>query len=399
MWADTILAQVSRGTPPTWQTRKVKRIRVLRVIARMNVGGPAVEISNLMRHMDVDQFEQILVTGTCGQDEADFLETQAPDVTAHRIRGLGRAVRPWDDAFAFRALVSKIRRLNPDIIHTHTAKAGVLGRLAARTARSKAKIVHTYHGHLLHGYFSPVKTQAIVTIEKRLALRSDALVTVAQGVRDDLLRAGIGSPEQYQVIYPGVESPTLHDRHSARAHFGLGGNEFVVGYIGRVTHIKRPDRLADVVTRLHTEASKVRILVAGSGDLMPELERRVQDEQLPITLAGWQSDVGLVLSACDAIVLTSDNEGTPLSLIQAAMTGLPVVATNVGSVSEVVADGYSGFLTLPDPLQIADSLISLASSENLARRLGNFGFSWSRENFGVRRFVSQHDTLYRSLVQ
>lgn len=364
----------------------------------MNVGGPAVEISNLMRGMDTSQFEQLLVTGACAPDEADFLETQAFDVPARRIRGLGRAVRPWDDAYAYASLAGIIRDFNPDIIHTHTAKAGVLGRLAARQARSRAKIVHTYHGHLLHGYFSPAKTRAIVTIEKNLAAKSDALITVAEGVRDDLLRAGIGTPEQYRVIYPGLETPTTHERRVAREHFGLGESEFVVGYIGRITQIKRPDRLADVAGCLKVEAPNVRILVAGSGDLMPELQRRVDAEDLPMTLLGWQSDVGLVLSACDAVILTSDNEGTPLSLIQAAMSGLPVVATEVGSVSEIVVQNKSGLLTSTNIVDISRSVVSLGANRSRARLMGEYGLNWSRQTFGIGRFVEQHEDLYANLA-
>ena len=164
----------------------------MRVIARMNVGGPAVQVSGLMRHLPEDEFDQQLLTGWCADDEADYLHTQAPDIQATRVDGLGRAIRLGDDARALAVLVRRMRAFRPHIVHTHTAKAGILGRAATRLAGTGSATVHTFHGHLLHGYFSPAKTRAVIALESALARGTDRLVAVGPQVREDLLAAGVG---------------------------------------------------------------------------------------------------------------------------------------------------------------------------------------------------------------
>ena len=192
-------------------------MRVVHVIARMNVGGPAVLISDTVRELDREEFDVRLITGNCGDDEADYLETQAPDIRAIRIDGLGRSVSPVNDVMALRRVVGRLRDIQPHIIHTHTAKAGVVGRLAARLAPIDARLVHTFHGHLFHGYLSPAKTWGLMAAEAVLARGNYRLIAVSPQVRDDLLVAGIGHQKQYEVIPPGVTLGALPDRESARA--------------------------------------------------------------------------------------------------------------------------------------------------------------------------------------
>ena len=181
-----------------------ERIRVMRIIARMNVGGPAVQVSGLMRGFDATKFDHRLVTGYCASDEADYLDTVATDVTATRIKGLGRSISPKADLGAFVQIVREIRTFRPDVIHTHTAKAGVIGRLASILSGHKSIRVHTYHGHLLHGYFGKFKTQLVIAIEKFLAHFTTKLLAVGKKVMDDLLAVGIGKPEKFAVMPPGL---------------------------------------------------------------------------------------------------------------------------------------------------------------------------------------------------
>ncbi|MDT7539995.1 MAG: hypothetical protein QOI82_3580, partial [Actinomycetota bacterium] len=176
-----------------------RRVRVLRVIARMNVGGPALQVTALTLELDPARFEHRLLTGSVGPDEADYVELRAPGLPLTRVAGLGRSPRPLDDLRALRALIRHMRDFRPDIVHTHTAKAGVLGRVAARIARVPAT-VHTFHGHLLHGYFSTAVTRLVILTERALARRTDRLVAVGAQVRDELLAAGIGTPAQYAVV-------------------------------------------------------------------------------------------------------------------------------------------------------------------------------------------------------
>ena len=196
-------------------------VRVVQIIARMNVGGPAVIVADLMRSLDKSAVEQTLITGYCDENEADYLETVATDVKATRIAGLGRSVSLVADVRAFFALVGMLRELRPDIVHTHTAKAGVLGRLASMLAGRKVKRVHTFHGHLLHGYFSGWKVRLVIAIEKFLAKRTDVLLAVGNKVKDDLLAAGIGKTDQYKVFFPGLKDPKKFEKAKVRADFDM----------------------------------------------------------------------------------------------------------------------------------------------------------------------------------
>ena len=363
----------------------------------MNVGGPAVQISGLMRGLDLDLFEQRLITGFCGYDEADYLETQAPDVLATRIVGLGRALNVRDDSKAVPEIIRQIREFKPHIIHTHTAKAGVLGRVAAKTSLTQSKLVHTFHGHLLHGYFSPRKTQLVRGVENILARGTNKLVAVGPQVRDDLLEAKIGRSGQYVIIPPGLTLGTIPKKAATRNLLGLPTDATVVSFIGRLTGIKRVDRFADAVALVSQSLPGIKFLVAGAGDQEAGLAERIRQQDLPITLLGWRSDIEVILGASDLLVLTSDNEGTPLSLIQAALAGLPVVATDVGSVKDVVLDGTTGILCHKDPTEIANAMIRLVNDHALATRMGVAAKEFAEGHFGVSRLVADHQNLYQDL--
>lgn len=368
----------------------------MHVIARMNVGGPAVEIAELMRGLDPAEFEQTLVTGWCADDEADYLQTQAPDVPSIRIDGFGRKVRPWDDARAVTDLVSLIRSQRPDIVHTHTAKAGVVGRLAAKASGRSAHVVHTFHGHLLHGYFSPAKTGAVIATERGLARITDRIITVGARVRDDLLAAGIGRPAQYTVIYSGVQLGSMPDRARARAELDVPDRARAVLFMGRITGIKRPDRLVDVAARLRDEPDLI-FLVAGAGNEEASMRSRAAELNLPIRFLGWRSDIETLLAASDALILTSDNEGTPLSLVQGGLAGLPAVASDVGSVDEVVIDGRTGLLAPPDAAPLAAALRRILDDPELSRELGEQGRVFAQERFGMAAFLDGHARVYQEV--
>jgi len=371
----------------------------MRIIARMNVGGPAVEITELMRGLDPETFEQCLVTGWCADDEADYLMTQAPDVRSTRIEGLGRSVRPWDDSAAFARLVSQIRQFRPDIVHTHTAKAGALGRIAARISGIRCHIVHTHHGHLLHGYFGPTTTRAVVSAERMLGALTDRMIAVGSKVRTDLLGAGIGRPDRFEVIHSGVALDAIPTRVQARRLLGLADDVSVIAWVGRVTRIKRPDRLVEVTRLLAARFPRVCIVVAGAGDQLPALASAVDAESLPIHLLGWRDDIETVFAASDLALLTSDNEGTPLSLAQAGLCGIPAVASNVGSVSDVVIDERTGLLVAPDSTALADACARLIADLPLRESLGIQAKEHIRREFGISTFLEQHASLYRELAR
>jgi len=374
------------------------RIRVMRIIARMNVGGPAVQVSGLMRGLDSDRFNQVLVTGFCAEDEADYLDTTATDVTATRITGLGRSISPRADFSAFLAVVREIRSFRPDIIHTHTAKAGVIGRIASLVSGHGSIRVHTFHGHLLHGYFGKSKTSLVILIEKTLALFTTRLLAVGKKVMDDLLAVGIGNPKKFSVMPPGLQLGPLQGRNDACATLGIDPSLRYCAFIGRITKIKRPDRFLDVVASLHSQGIDIHFIVAGAGDLLEYCKDRTAKEGLPVAFLGWRDDIENILSASDLVLLTSDNEGTPLSLIQAGMAGLPIVATKVGSISEIVLDGETGLLTDLSTHSLTEAMKKLISSPSLREVLGTKAREYTIQSYGVARLVKDHDDLYIKLL-
>ena len=383
-----------------WQVEQseIKPIRVMRIIARMNVGGPAVQVSGLMRGFNSTEFNHRLFTGFCAVDEADYLETVATDVKATRIEGLGRRVSLGGDIKAFIALVKAIRSFKPHVIHTHTAKAGFLGRIASIISLQPSIRVHTFHGHLLHGYFGPFKRSLVVIAEKVLALFTHELLAVGAKVRQDLLDAGIGKPEKFGVMPPGLTIGQLPPKKQSQESFGLSPSTLQCAYIGRVTQIKRPDRFLDAVSEIKKRGVNIEFFMAGDGALLDSCRERVEGEDLPLTILGWQSDIEKVLSAANIVILTSDNEGTPLSLIQAGMAGLPVVTTNVGSVSEIVLSGKTGIITGIGVQEIADALEKLVNSSDLRATMGAAAREFTLANFGVDRLVRDHEGLYKKLL-
>jgi glycosyltransferase involved in cell wall biosynthesis len=374
-----------------------KRIRVMRVIARMNVGGPALQVATLMRGLNAEHFDQRLYSGFVGSGEADYVDLCAPDVDVHRVPTLGRSVRPADDGRSLMRLTNAMREFRPHIVHTHTAKAGALGRTAAVLARVPAR-VHTFHGHLLHGYFSPLKTRLVVQAERFFGTFSDHLVAVGDQVRDDLIAVGVGRPDQYYVVPPGTSLRPLPEREAARRRLGLPTEGPVVAYVGRVTRIKRPDRLVEVVRAVRREIPTARFVVCGEGDLLGELVTAARDLDGALHLLGWRAEVETVYAAADLVLLTSDNEGMPVSLIEAGLAALPAVATRVGGVPQVVQDEVTGLLATAQAAELADHVVRLLRDERLRLRMGRHAHQWTVKRFGSERLVSDIHGLYASIA-
>lgn len=373
-------------------------IRVMRIIARMNVGGPAVQVSGLMRGLHATEYDHRLYTGFCADDEADYLDTVATDVTALRIEGFGRRVSLGGDIKAFLSLIKEIRSFKPHVIHTHTAKAGFLGRIASIVSFHPSIRVHTFHGHLLNGYFGSFKRFLVILAEKILAMFSHQLLAVGDKVRQDLLAAGVGTIKKFSLMPPGLQISGLPNKIASQDFYGLSSQKLQCAFIGRVTRIKRPDRFLDVVREIDRRGLDIEFFIAGDGELLESCRAKITDEDLPVKILGWQSNIERVLAAADIVILTSDNEGTPLSLIQAGMSALPVVTTRVGSVSEIVLDGVTGFVTGLDVQEIADALEKLAKSAELRGRMGASAQEFTLSSFGMNRLVNDHELLYKKLL-
>jgi glycosyltransferase involved in cell wall biosynthesis len=350
-----------------------------------------------MRGLSPEHFDQRLYAGVAAPGEMDYLDLRAPDVAVRRVPTLGRTIRPADDLQTLLRLRRAVREFRPHIVHTHTAKAGALGRAVAAMCGVPVRI-HTFHGHLLHGYFSRPKTRLVVAAERVLARFSDHLVAVGGQVRDDLIAAGIGRREKYVVVPPGAGLHSLPDRANARRRLGLPADGPVVAYVGRVTKIKRPDRLLDVVRAVRREIPEIRFVICGGGDLLDELSRCAGDLDGALHLLGWRADVETVYAAADVALLASDNEGMPVSLIEAGLAGLPVVATRVGSVPEVVRNEVTGLLCAPTAEQLAHSTVRLLCEETLRLRMGAHALAWTTEQFATTRLVADIHRLYTSIA-
>jgi glycosyltransferase involved in cell wall biosynthesis len=372
-------------------------LRVMRVVARMNVGGPALQSVMLMRGLPSDRFEQRLYTGFVEPDEADYVDLRAPGLTVHRLPTLGRRIRPADDVRALAALTAEMRRFRPHIVHTHTFKAGTLGRVAAALAHVPGR-VHTFHGHLLKGYFPPRTVRLISLTESFLARRTDRLIAVGDRVRDDLLAAGIGRAGQYTVVPPGTSLKPLPPRQAAREQLGLPADGKVVAYVGRLTRIKRPDRLVAVAREVIAAMPGVTFAICGDGELGAKLSAGAHALGPSMRLLGWRADVETVYAAADMVLLTSDNEGMPVSLIEAGLAGVPAVATNVGSVAEVVKDGSTGLLTRCDADDLAQSVLRLLRDDRLRCQMSAAATSWTRERFGAERLVADVQRVYEAIA-
>ena len=371
-------------------------VRILRVIARMNVGGPAWQVSVLTRGLDAGRFETRLIVGDVGEGEADFVELRDPDLPLAKIPGLGRSVRFGDDLKAFIAIRRSIRDFRPDIVHTHTAKAGLLGRLAAVTSRVPVK-VHTYHGHLLHGYFGRFISRVLVLVEQVLARSTTTLVAVGARVRDDLVASGIGHHDQYEVIPPGVASVATIGRESARIRLGLPPDVPVVLFVGRLTAIKRPDRLIEAMSLVLESRPDAVLGLVGEGDLLKETRIRAEPLGSAVHFLGWQPDIASLYVASDCVVLTSDSEGMPVTLIEAAMAGVPAVTTDVGSAREVVLDGVTGLVVAPEAAAVADGILRLLDP-NLRNLMGAAALAKANTEFNTQRLIADHAALYDRLI-
>jgi glycosyltransferase involved in cell wall biosynthesis len=273
--------------------------RVMHIVTRMNTGGVAVLLANLIRNFDPKEIDAKLVIGNCDGTEEDYLEKIATDIPFIKIPSLQRAISPAKDFLALFALISQIRDFKPDVIHTHTSKAGLLGRIAALIAAPSAKRVHTFHGHLLEGYFSKFKTSLLVKSELILAKKTHRLIAMGNQVKNDLIKVGIGKEGQYSVFFPGLTRAKLIPKLQARTQLNLDLDSIYCLFVGRLTQIKRPDRLLDAVSVLRDRNVDIKFIVAGDGELKDSVSTRISSENLPVTLLGWQKDTSAAFSAAD----------------------------------------------------------------------------------------------------
>ena len=374
------------------------------------MGGPALHVAYLTAGLRKRGYETTLVAGSLarGEDSMAFVAEQL-NVDIVRIDELGREISPLRDLAATLRLARLIRRERPDILHTHTAKAGTVGRIAALLSGRKRPpiVVHTFHGHVLRGYFGPGRSRLFRLLERWLARRTTALIAVSPQVRDDLVSLGVAPPERFVVIRLGIEldervAGTQNGRLESRRYLGIPPERFAVGWIGRMTAVKRTDDVLVAFKQLCDEGVDACLCMVGDGPDRVHLEQRAHELGVvrDTLFLGYQEDVAPFYAAFDALVLPSSNEGTPVSAIEALAAGRPVVATRVGGVPDVVQEGEDGFLVEPGATdELAQRLAQLARDPELRERMGRAGRERVLPRYAVERLVDDVDRLYRSLLQ
>jgi glycosyltransferase involved in cell wall biosynthesis len=370
--------------------------RVLRLITRLNVGGPARQALLLSRHLP-PEFPTTLAAGTPTAAEGELTDDQ---VEVRRVP-LVRPLRPDIDARAVVAVRRLLRETGARLVHTHMAKAGTVGRSAAWSVHPRPRTVHTFHGHVLDGYFSPAVRRTFIEIERRLARGTDVLVAISDEIRDELLDLRIGRPDQYRVIPLGFDLAPFFavdgQRGDLRRRLNLGPDVPLVVALGRLVPIKDHLTLFEAMARV----PDAHLAVVGDGELRASLEARVAQMRLGdrIHFTGWMTDVASVLSDVDVVALTSRNEGTPVSLIEAAACGRASVATKVGGVGMVVEDGVNGYLTRPgDAVGFAAAVERLLAEPETRRGMGLAGRERVRQRFSQERLLSDIRALYSELT-
>jgi glycosyltransferase involved in cell wall biosynthesis len=383
-------------------------IRILRVIARLNMGGPALHVAYLSAGLAERGYETTLVAGSLARGEGSMAYVaEELGVEVVRLDALSREIAPVRDALSILRLARLIREQRPRILHTHTAKAGTVGRLAALLAGDARPevVVHTFHGHVLRGYFGPLKSGAFRLLERLLARVTTRLIAVSPQVRDDLVALGVAPAEKFSVVRLGIELDerleTSEGRAEARARLGIGAEQFVVGWVGRMTGVKRTDDVLEALRLLRGRGVDAVLVLVGDGPDREHVERRASELGIvrSCLFLGYQEDVSGWYRAFDAMILPSANEGTPVVVIEALAAGCPVVATSVGGVPDVVREGVDGFLVPPrDTEALAERLVRLAEDPELRARMGAAGRESVPSRYAVERLVGDIDELYRSLL-
>jgi glycosyltransferase involved in cell wall biosynthesis len=383
-------------------------IRVLRVIARLNMGGPAIHVASLAAGLETRGYHTTLVAGSLarGEDSMAFLAERL-GVSVVSVEELQREVSVLHDARSVLRVAELIRRQRPHILHTHTAKAGAIARAAALlTGGARPPVVlHTFHGHVLKGYFDAARTTFFRHVERTLARASDVLVAVSPEVRDELVELGVAPRDKFVVIRLGIPleerlgDPTADADY--RRLYGMPPNAFVVGWVGRMTGVKDTGAVLEILRAVRQRGVEAVLCMVGDGPDRERLEELAHERGIARScyFVGYQSDVAGYYRLFDAFVLPSVNEGTPVSAIESLASATPVVANRVGGVPDVVRDGVDGFLVEPGDVDgAAARLAELAADPALRIRLGDSGRARVLERYSVVRLVDDVDRLYRSLL-
>jgi glycosyltransferase involved in cell wall biosynthesis len=373
--------------------KSTSKLKVVTIISRMNVGGPAVLISELDKYLD-SHFEHVLVTGYCEGDEVDFLDLHGIQSKVIYLKSLGRSVSLVGDALALLRIIRVLIRERPDVVHTHTFKAGMLGRLAAKTFLPRAKLVHTYHGHLLYGYFGARGTKVVIILERVLAKLSDVLIAVSAQVQNDMVKMHIGSIKKWRIIRPAISDVNTLELQSLKSNFY--GDTPTIAWVGRFAVIKDPLAMIKIVKECVEKLGSVfNVIMVGDGNLHELCKSKAVLDNLPIEFTGWLEDVTPVFARTNLLVMTSKNEGMPVVILEAARFGIPTLALNVGGINEFIQNSVTGFLEdTPESLEI--ELQRLIKNPQIVLRVGATAKLYAEREFNINNYIKKHVEIYLS---
>lgn len=355
--------------------------KVLHVIARMNVGGTARYVGELMKDIPGMKLATGYVQGNELEDkimnEVDFI----------RVEHLGRKISLLNDLKSWIELRQIVREVKPEIIHTHTFKAGLVGRLIP----GKHKRIHTFHGHLFaDSSFSAFSKKLIVLVEKFLATRTDLLISVGEKIGEEIRLRGIGGNKNWVSIPPGIKPLPKLDKQDARKKLRLPESGIIIGWMGRMAPVKNPFLLLEIAEEL----PKVQFAMAGGGDLLNEVISKAPSN---VKVLGW-AEASEFWSAVDIAVSTSENEGMPVAIIEAQMHGVPIVSTDVGSNSEVIVSGLTGVLVTANLTSMCSELRSLIRQENEYKKMSINAVLVATKKFSLDNFIFMHLERYDSIL-
>jgi glycosyltransferase involved in cell wall biosynthesis len=378
-------------------------MKIMLVVARLNVGGVALNVVQLAEHLrQMPDVEVLLVNGLVGEQEGDM--QYLVDATPLRqvvIPTLGRELSPLRDVVTLWQLWRLMRQFRPDVVHTHTAKAGFVGRWAAWLARVPVR-VHTFHGHVFHGYFGPGKTRLFLWLERLSARISTRIFTLSQSLMRELAEDyRVAEVGKFEIIPQGLDLTRFAEADrtmgTLRASLGLSADLPIIAVIGRLVPIKNHRLFVEAAALLHEQRPNVRFVIVGDGELRAAIEADIAARNLTdvILMAGWARDILAVVVDCDVVTITSDNEGTPVSLIEAIAANVPVVSTTVGGVHDLLGADLPGQLVPPDDAQaLCDTWrISLDSPPDLRALRAHV-----LETYTIERIAAHHLKLFRALL-
>ena len=388
------------------------------IINRLNLGGPAFHVAILSKYLQ-EGFDVLLLAGTKedSEESSDFIVKEM-GLTFTRLKEMKRSINPFGDYRSYKEIRKIIKQFKPDIVHTHAAKAGALGRLAAFNEKVPV-IVHTFHGHIFHSYFHPLKSKIFLWIERYLAKRSSAIIAISESQKKELTdHYKLCNPSKIKIIPLGFDLSRFREnieskRIDFRKKFFLEDDEIAVGIIGRLVPVKNHTLFINSAARiLGNTSKKVRFFIIGDGESRTALLKQASmlgidhsyypevKKKSDLIFTSWIKDVDVCVSGLDIIALCSFNEGTPVSLIEAQAGNKPIISTNVGGIENVVKDGETALLVNNNDFNdFHKTLLKLIEDDELRTRLGTNSWEFVKEKFHYTRLIREMSELYLSILQ